>query len=178
MYTTMKELHIKLSESQTQKGKYQAEIIAPLSGADGFDLPINFVCTLELPPPLPDDDLALPDFQGYLLDLKQHDTNRLEAIGAYLHDFLFGSPDNRNILYDYWGKCFKEVQQSSSADGMRTVLQLDSPTLVSLPWELCNEEGEYLSALMSVRPHTLVRTAWKAVGINNKPPVPLPTLRH
>jgi hypothetical protein len=175
MHTTMKELHIKLSEPQ--KGTYQAEVIAPPQGADSFDVPTNSLCTLELPPPLPYDNLALPDFQGYLLDLKQHDTNQLEAIGAYLHDFLFGSPDNRNILYNYWGKCYNEVQESSSADGMRTVLQLGSPTLVSLPWELCNEEGEYLSALMSVRPHTLVRTAWKAVGINNRPPVPLPNAR-
>lgn len=171
----MKELHIRLSEPQ--KDTYQAEVIAPPQGADSFDVPTNLICTLELPPPLPYDDLALLDFQGYLLDLKQHDTNRLADIGAYLHDFLFGSPDNRNILYNFWDKCYKEVQGSSSADGMRTVLQLGSPTLVSLPWELCNEEGEYLSALMSVRPHTLVRTAWNAGGINNKPPVPLPNVR-
>src|SRR5947207_11965775 len=102
MDTTMKELHIKLSE--LQNGKFQAEIIAPPPDADSFDLPINCVCTLELPPPLPEDGLALPDFQSYLLDLKQHDTNRLEDIGAYLHDFLFGPTDNRSVLYDYWSE--------------------------------------------------------------------------
>ena len=155
----MKELHIKLSGSET--GDYQAEIIAPPLGAEGFDLPtsLDWPCTLELPAPISGKSM-LTDFQGYLLSLKQNESfNELKPIGAYLHNFLFGPSKNRNALYTYWLDCFKKSREDG---GMRTVLELDSPALIGVPWELWNSDGRYFALLREAYPFTLVRAAWKA----------------
>jgi CHAT domain len=167
----MKELHIRLSEPTV--GAYQAEIVPPPACAERVDPPAGagWPCQLQLPAPLPGSGLTLADFQGYLLDLEQGTSaNELEAIGIYLYDFLFGPPHNRNVLYEYWDKCFHESLEIQ-VHGMRTVLQLDSPSLIGVPWELCNDEGNYLAVQT---PHTLVRTAWQARGAFRKEPVSLP----
>lgn len=169
----MKELHIKLSKSETEK--YQAEIVAPPLGADGFDLPTNpgWPCILELPPPI-SGKRTLTDFQGYLLSLRQNESfNELTSIGAYLHNFLFGPSKNRNVLHTYWLECLKKSRRDG---GMRTILQLDSPALIGVPWELWSNGGRYFALLREAYPFTLVRTAWEADDLA-KDPVPLPNCK-
>ncbi len=166
----MKELHIRLSERQP--GTYQAEIVAPPPKAESFELPAgaDWPCQLELPQ-FPGSNRTLADFQRHLLSLKPNDPNELEAIGGFLYNFLFGPDSNkRNVLYEYWTTCLNESPKIQ-VEGVRTVLQLDSPSLIGVPWELCNENGDYLAVHI---PHTLLRTAWKATGGLKKEPVPLP----
>lgn len=165
----MKELHIRLFGSP---GAYQAEIVDPPVGAERFDPPANagWPCQLQLPPALPDTNRTLADFQRYLLSLVPDTANELEAVGSYLYDFLFGLPDNRNVLYEYWAACLNQSPEVQ-VKGVRTVLWPDSPTLIGVPWELCSEDGNYLAVNM---PHTLLRAAWSASGAFKKEPVPLP----
>lgn len=162
----MKELHIRLSEQQP--GAYQAKIVDPPAGAEGFERPTGAGWPCQLPlPPFPAGFRTLADFQRHLLSLKPNDPNELEAIGSYLFNFLFGSDiNNRNVLYEYWTSCLNQ----SPLEGVRTVLQLDSPSLIGIPWELCNENGDYLAVNI---PHTLLRTAWVAIGAFKREPVPL-----
>ena len=164
----MKELHIRLSEQQP--GAYQAEIVDPLTGAESFERPTgaDWPCPLALPP-FPGGYRTFGDFQRHLLSLKPNDPNDLEAIGSYLYNFLFGPENKRNALYDYWTGCLNQSQEVQ-VEGIRTVLQLDSPSLIGVPWELCNENGDYLAVNI---PHTLLRTAWTASGAFKKEPVPL-----
>ncbi len=171
----MKEFHIKLSEPEAPQGPYQAEILPTPAGAEGFAFPNKPICQLALPDPLPG-DLALPGFQKYLLNLEQQAVNQLDSIGTYLFNFLFGLPDSRNMLYDYWKECYASTSEQASTDaswGMRTVLHLTSRLLVSVPWELCHENGDYLVVLPDP-PHALIRSGWEASGIRTLPAAPLP----
>jgi hypothetical protein len=171
----MKEFHIKLSEPEAPQGPYQAEILPPSAGTEGFALPKNPICQLSLPDPLPG-GLALQGFQKYLLNLEQQAANQLDNIGTYLFNFLFGPPASRNMLYDYWKECYASTSEQANTDaswGMRTVLHLTSPLLVSVPWELCHENGDYLVVLPDP-PHALIRSGWEASGIGTLPAAPLP----
>jgi hypothetical protein len=163
----MQDLHIRLYE---QKGKFLAEIVESPSGSDSFarpDNPQEWPCPLVLPKKL-ESGHGLEDFQGALLELKQGEAvNELQAIGNYLYHFLFGPKGKENVLYKYWLESFKQSQQ---ADGMRTVLHLDSDRLLGVPWELiCDDNGRYLAALPNPKPHSLIRSRWKADGLSMAP---------
>ncbi len=155
----LKDLHILLSEN---KGKYLAEVIEPPKDATGFATPTGngWPVELVLPPPLASGH-GLTDFQGVLLELQPGDAiNELQDMGNYLFHFLFGPKDHENVLYQYWLASFRQSQQE---EGMRTVLHLDSEMLVGVPWELlCNDNGLYLAALPNPKPHSLLRSRWKA----------------
>ncbi|HEX2913605.1 MAG TPA: CHAT domain-containing protein [Chloroflexia bacterium] len=163
----MKEFHIRLYE---ENGQYRAEpVVAEADTANPKDWP----CPLELPAPLPS-GRTLEDFQEALLDLEQGETaNELQAMGNYLFHFLFGPDNSHNALYKTWLNSFQQGQQ---ADGLRTVLHLESDKLAGLPWELIStDNGVFLAAMERDKPHTLARARWQADDFSPGP-VDLPDI--
>lgn len=160
----MNEVHIRLYNDQ---GSYVAEVLDLPAGSVAISSPLQ-------PPPAFQPVGDMNNYQSYLLGLENRGAaNLLSKIGYALFNFLFG-PDNP--VHQHWNERWNATLAAQGVMGMRTVLHIEDDMLLSLPWELLNNNGDYLAALeIHDRWHTIVRTRWNSPdGLGRVVPSPGP----